>query len=152
MEILSICPSVCLSSLLILFLIHATSPVDLSHATSPTVSNVPHPCLTCPPVNWSPFPVNWSPNEHITDLSFPLGVELCVNLTFFNMGLTLLPPLLNKVKQNCTIGLRGLPFETPGFVETLLMWLWLMSNDDTNHQLNIILTMPIGQLEMKLKL
>ena len=31
--------------------------------SSPTVSNVPHPCLTSPPVNWSPFPVNWSPNE-----------------------------------------------------------------------------------------
>ena len=28
-------------------------PVDLSHATSPTVSNVPHPWLPCPPVNWS---------------------------------------------------------------------------------------------------
>ena len=57
-----------------------------TQATSPTVSNVPHPCLPCPPVNWPPFPVNWSPNEqdHITDLSFPLGVELCVNLTFFN--------------------------------------------------------------------
>ena len=56
-----------------------------TQATSPTVSNVPHPCLPCPPVNWSPFPVNWSPNEqdHITDLSLPLGVELCVNLTFF---------------------------------------------------------------------
>ena len=92
--------------------------------------------------------VNISTQNHI----ITSGVELCVNLTFFNMGLTLLPPLLNKVKQNCTIGLRGLPFETPGFVETLLMWLWLMSNDDTNHQLNIILTMPIGQLEMKLKL
>ena len=38
------------------------------------------------PVNWSPFPVNWPPNEqdHITDLSFPLGVELCVNMTFFS--------------------------------------------------------------------
>ena len=50
-------------------------PVDLSHATSPTLSNVPHPCLPCPPVNWFPFPVNWSPNEqdHSTDL-FPFGV------------------------------------------------------------------------------
>ena len=47
--------------------------VDLSHATSPTVSNVPHPCLLCLPVNWSPFPVNWSPNEqdHIADLCSP---------------------------------------------------------------------------------
>ena len=76
------------------------SPIHVSHAresremgipahpcmqaTSPTVSNVPHPCLPCPPVNWFPFPVNWSPNEqdHITDLSFPSGVELCVKLTF----------------------------------------------------------------------
>ena len=109
---------------------------------------------TIPASQLVPLPSRLVPYEqdHIADLSFPLGVELCVNLTFFNMGLTLLPPLLNKVKQNCTIGLRGLPFETPGFVETLLMWLWLMSNDDTNHQLNIILTMPIGQLEMKLKL
>ena len=34
------------------------------------------------------IPVNWSPKEqdHITDLSFPLGVELCVNLTFFFDG------------------------------------------------------------------
>ena len=41
----------------------------------PKVSNVPHQCLPCPPVNWSPFPVNWSPNEqdHSTDL-FPFGV------------------------------------------------------------------------------
>ena len=60
---------------------------DLSHRTFPKVSNVPHPCLLCPPVNWSPFLVNWSPNEqdHIADFSFPLGVELCANLTFFNM-------------------------------------------------------------------
>ena len=60
-------------------------PVDLSHATSPTVSNVPNQCLQCPPVNLSPFPVNSSPNEqdHIRDLFFPLEVELCVNLTFF---------------------------------------------------------------------
>ena len=38
-------------------------PVDLSHTTSPTVSNVPHPCLPCPPVNWSPFSINWSTNS-----------------------------------------------------------------------------------------
>ena len=45
-------------------------PVDLGHTTSPMVSNVPHPCLPCPPFNWSPFPVNWSPNEqdHLADL------------------------------------------------------------------------------------
>ena len=32
-----------------------------------------------------PLPSQLVPNEqdHITDLSFPLGVELCVNLTFF---------------------------------------------------------------------
>ena len=55
-------------------------PVDLSHATSPTVSNVPHPCPPCPPVNWS---TNANGEDHVTNLSFPLGVELCVNLTFF---------------------------------------------------------------------
>ena len=63
-------------------------PVDLSHTTSPTVSNVPHPCLPCPPVNWPPFPVNWSPNEqdHITDLSFPLGVEFWHFSQMFYIG------------------------------------------------------------------
>ena len=55
-------------------------PVDLSQATSPTVSNVPHPCPPCPPVNWS---TNANGEDHVTNLSFPLGVELCVNLTFF---------------------------------------------------------------------
>ena len=89
------CPFVCPSVIISYSFPYSNSkltqppPVDLSHATSPTVSNVPHPCLPCPPVNWSPFPVNWSPNEqdHITDLSFPLGVELCVNLTFFDNGI-----------------------------------------------------------------
>ena len=90
-EILSIYMFVCLSVITSYSLHYSDSkltqhpPVDISHTTSPTVSNVPHPCLPCLPVNWSPFPVNWSPNEqdHITDLFFQLGVELCVNLTFF---------------------------------------------------------------------
>ena len=34
---------------------HVCPPVNNSHTKSPTVSNVPHPCLPCPPVNWSPM-------------------------------------------------------------------------------------------------
>ena len=90
-----ICLSICLSVITSYSDSKLTQhhPVNLNHATSLTVFNFPHPCLPCPPVNWSPFPVKWSPNEqdYITDLSFPLGVELCVNLTFF--GLYFHPPL-----------------------------------------------------------
>ena len=62
-------------------------PVNLSHTTSPTVSNVPHPCLPCPPVNWSPFPVNWSHNEqdHITDLSFSIWGRVMRQLDIFSL-------------------------------------------------------------------
>ena len=73
-EILSVCLFVRPSSLLILFLIQTLSSRNLPQSTLVTqlLPYVPHPCLPCPPVNWSPFPVNWSPNEqdHITDLSF----------------------------------------------------------------------------------
>ena len=80
MEILSIYLFVCLSVITSYSLHYSDSkltqppPADLSYATSPMVSNVPHPCLPCLPVNWSPFPVNWSPNEqdHITDQTPPL--------------------------------------------------------------------------------
>ena len=95
-EILYICPFICPSVINSYSFPYSDSkltqppPVDLSHATSPKVSNVPHPCLPCPPVNWSPFPVNWTPMNRT--ISFPLGplhniisfgVELCVNWTFF---------------------------------------------------------------------
>ena len=75
-EILSVCLSVCLYVITSYYFPYSDSkltqppPVDLSHATSPTVSNVPHLCLPCPPVNWTPFPVNWSTNEH-----FHLGLS-----------------------------------------------------------------------------
>ena len=80
-EILSISLSICLSVITSNSFPYLDSkltqlpPVDLGHTTSPMVSsNVPHSCLPCPPVNWSPFPVNWSRNvkDHITDL-FHLG-------------------------------------------------------------------------------
>ena len=60
--------------------------VDLSHATSPTVSNVPHTCLPCPPVHWSPNEQAGSyhrPFFHLDHYNIiSIGVELCVNLTF----------------------------------------------------------------------
>ena len=70
-----VCLSVCSSVITSYYFPYSDSkltqppPVDLSHATSAMISNVPHPCLPCPPVNWSPFPVNWSPNEqdHISN-------------------------------------------------------------------------------------
>ena len=83
-QILSICPFVCLSvcpsvrpSVIISYYfpyshpkLTQPPPFDLSHATSPTpVSNVPQPCLPCPPVKWSP-----NEQDHITDLSFSTGV------------------------------------------------------------------------------
>ena len=68
-----ICLSVCLSSLLILFLYsdsklrRVTQPLP-RYPMSPSMSPMPPPPHS--PVNWSPLPVNWSPNEqdHLADL------------------------------------------------------------------------------------
>ena len=70
-------------------------PVDLSHATSPTVSNAPHPCPPCPPVNWSPFPFNSSPNEqdHISNW----GRVQC-QLDIFIIGVKLYCSVMGKTR------------------------------------------------------
>ena len=84
---LSVCLSICLSVITSTSFPFSsdsklTQPllVHISHATSPTVSNVPHPCLPCQSTS-PPSQSTGPPMNRI--ITFPSEVELCVNLTFF---------------------------------------------------------------------
>ena len=69
----SVCPFICLSVITSHSFPYSdsklTQPPAVNHSqvTSPMVSNVPHPCLPCPPVNWSP-----NEQDHIADLTSPI--------------------------------------------------------------------------------
>ena len=76
------------------------------------VSNVPHPCLPCPPVNWSPFPVNWSPNEqdHIVTFLFHLGSSYVSTWHFLGPRGPLREPSIPSSSSSLSVARKGFFF------------------------------------------